>query len=82
MSGHLVALEMGNEMKPFSLDDFMDESNRIEGMWKASAADVAATARFLSRVEVITISDLVELVKVYRNEADPLAGRLAIARPL
>ena len=58
-------------MKPFSLDDFMDESNRIEGMGKASAAEVAATARFLSRAEVITISDLVDLVKVYQPDARP-----------
>lgn len=58
-------------MKPFSLDDFMDESNRIEGMGKASADEIAATARFLSRMPVVTISDLIDLVKVYQPDARP-----------
>jgi hypothetical protein len=48
----------------------MDESNRIEGMGKATPEEVAATARFLSRKE-LTISDFVDLVKVYQPDARP-----------
>ena len=57
-------------MKPFSLDDFMVESNRIEGIEETTPEQVAATARFLSR-ESITISDLVDLVAVYQPNARP-----------
>ncbi len=57
-------------MKPFSLDDFMVESNRIEGIEETTPEQVAATARFLSRKE-LTISDIVDLVAVYQPNARP-----------
>ncbi len=57
-------------MKPFSLDDFVRESNRIENIHREPTEDeVAATVRFLSREFVITISDLSDLVAVYQPNA-------------
>ena len=57
-------------MKRFSLDDFMVESNRIEGIEETTPEQVAATARFLGKGH-LTISDLVDLVKVYQPNARP-----------
>jgi Fic/DOC family len=57
---------------PFNLNDFMRESNRIEGIHRQpTEEEIAATARFLSRADVITISDLVDLVAVYQPDARP-----------
>ncbi len=57
-------------MKPFSLDDFMRESNRIENIHREpSGEEVAATAIFLSRETVIQISDLSDLVAIYQPNA-------------
>lgn len=55
----------------FSLDDFVRESNRIEGIHREpTAEECAATIRFLSR-GCVTISDLCDLVAVYQPDARP-----------
>ena len=59
------------ERNAFSLDAFADESNRIEGMGPASPSEVAALAALLSRHPVLTISDLVDYVKVCQPNARP-----------
>jgi hypothetical protein len=60
-------------VKIFSLDDFVRESNRIEGIHREpTGEEVAATARFLSRTgRPITVSDLINLVAVYQPNAKP-----------
>lgn len=65
-------MKTGAAKWPYSLDDFVRESNRIESIHREpTAEEVSATARFLSRSAVITISDLVDLVAVYQPNARP-----------
>lgn len=62
---------MSDTAKRFSLEDFMRESNRIEGIYRAPTfKEVDATAAFIVK-DRITISDLVDLVKVYQPGARP-----------
>lgn len=52
-------------MKPFTLDEFIRESNRIEGIHrKPTVAETEATLAFLA-LPAVGISDLVDLVAVY-----------------
>lgn len=60
-------------MKAFSLEDFVRESNRIEGIHRDPTTDeISATARFLSNSgRPVTITDLIDLVAVYQPNAKP-----------
>src|SRR5688572_23471086 len=58
------------EMKPFSLDDFMVESNRIEGIPGCTPEQVYATAAFCG-IQTMTITHLIKLVSVYQPDAKP-----------
>ena len=61
-----------NSVRPFSLDDFMRESNRIEGIHRdPTKREIEATARFLSCTQAVTITDLIALVAVYQPNARP-----------
>lgn len=56
---------MGREGRAFSFDDFVRESNRIEGIRREpTAEEVAATIRFVNK-PVVTVADLCDLVSVY-----------------
>lgn len=59
-------------MTPFSLTDFLRESNRIEGIEASPRLleEMEATERFLD-LEHLTISDVVALVEVYQPGARP-----------
>ena len=57
-------------MKPFSLTDFVIESNRIEGIERTTTKQVTATAKFLT-LPRLTIDALLELVSVYQPGAQP-----------
>lgn len=60
----------GGGMK-ISIRNFMQESNRIEGIYREPfVEEMAATEKFCA-LERITISDLVDLVKVYQPNAVP-----------
>jgi hypothetical protein len=55
----------------FSLDDFVRESNRIEGILREpTGEEIVATVRFCAAKE-LTISTFVDLVKVYQPDARP-----------
>lgn len=57
---------------PVNIEFFVRESNRIEGIHKINIeAEIDAHEFFLSRAQAITISDLVDLVKVLQPNARP-----------
>lgn len=58
-------------MTQFTLTDFVRESNRIEGIMRApTPEEVAATAQFLE-LPTLTISSVVQLVRIYQPDACP-----------
>lgn len=58
-------------MKPFTLEDFVRESNRIEGVERdPTAEELSATQQFLG-LPHLGISPIVELVRVYQPNARP-----------
>jgi hypothetical protein len=58
-------------MTPFTLNDFLRESNRIEGIYRApTLPELEATERFL-KLDRLTIGDLVVLVEAYQPNARP-----------
>ena len=64
-------MKTGAAKWPYSLDDFVRESNRIESIHREpTSEEVAATAVFCSRKE-ITITDMIALVAVYQPDAKP-----------
>lgn len=70
-STEVEAMKTGAAKWPYSLDAFVRESNRIENIHREpSSGEVSATAGFLSR-KTLTISDFVDLVKVYQPDARP-----------
>ena len=60
-------------MSNFTLDDFIRESNRIEGIYRApTKAETEATRVFLNvPINRVAINDLVDLVSVYQPNAKP-----------
>jgi hypothetical protein len=57
--------------KRFTLEDFVRESNRIEGIHRdPTFKEVDATAAFTAKTR-LTISDLIDLVAVYQPDARP-----------
>lgn len=64
-------MKTGAAQWPYSTEDFMRESNRIESIHREpTKEEVLATAGFCSR-KALTITDLIELVAVYQPNAKP-----------
>jgi hypothetical protein len=64
-------MKTGAAKWPYSLDDFIRESLRIESIHRDPSYDeIAHTAAFCGR-KVLTISDVVLLVSIYQPDAKP-----------
>lgn len=59
------------DRKVFSLDDFMRESNRIEGIHREPTPEEVIATQIFVTCGALTITTLVALVKVYQPDASP-----------
>lgn len=59
------------EGRRFTIEDFVRESNRIEGIYRdPTFKEMDATAAFTAK-QVLTITDMIDLVAVYQPDAKP-----------
>lgn len=57
--------------QPFTLAEFVRESNRIEGIHRAPTDEELVATQYFLDLDVLTISDVVKLVDVYQRGARP-----------